>query len=389
MDDPASQPDEAALAALLKDIVGKCSQLAGGTNGLLHGELVERGVGDVADDSVISKWRNFEKYRKVPKPHHVEALVDLIEDKLQGEPDGGAALATELKSVCAKLTLLSGLEIEPTLDDLLRQTSGRIRALFSARPHSTLSIDTIDLIQQALLGELNQIVLDPTRLAVNLRYTVEIIGDDAGWKVTTENRASRVYFGTQEVFVSFCSTAEGLDHEYNAQAEGCIARELVPAAANDSFEQWEQAVLAYGCTLRVDGRLVKLGNSERVSIEGPGFVVRKRFDISATDLSRRMTPTMLKLQFGLPLSTDQFPIHFNSYYCTGTTQIRFKITHKSFQPLVTRSVFLPSTQSAPFEDLSELPNEIELETSQRTVLTPGAGVLFRWTQVTDDGEPHP
>lgn len=359
-------------------ILAKCREIAGGQHRHLVGELSERGVDDV-DLTVISKWRNFEKYRKVPKPDHVDALVSLIESVITEDSGEVRMLGQELRTVCMQLRLLVANDSEPTLDSVLSDASSRIDNLYNSHPHPTLNTEIIRLLRQSMLGDFANVLHDPARLVFNLRYTIRVSGTTHRWYVETEIEADRVFFGKKSVFMSFCSTGEALDHEYRAQSDGCIAREILNVDGIEDYEAWMSRALKYDCSLRVDGSPLRSNGDERVFKEGPGYVLRRYFDVSSTDLHKKLTPTTLKLRFDLSPHIDQFPIHFNSYYCVGTTRIFFYVSHEDYEPVITRSVFLPSAQSAPFKNLSDSPNAVELETSRSTVLAPGSGVLFRWS----------
>jgi hypothetical protein len=363
------------LALQLTETVNLCVDALGGGDKQLRIELGTR-----VSLEMISKWRKFQKYEVCPSAEDAAAMAEILRDNARklADPDRALHLAGHVESICARLRDSKRGPRFVGVEDFVTQTRSDLAEALGSIESPSFAPDVLPMLWEALTGDFQSVVSHPSRLVHDLTYTIEVSGRDDGWHVKTKNDGTRTFPGVDTLFVSYCSTPEGLDHEYKLQNSGCIAREVVAESPGETLEAWTERVRAHTCMLEIDASVCAEVEGDDVGYEGPGFVARRYFDVGGTSVGAHPTPTTIWTEFVLPLETDHFPIHLTSYYCIGRTTIEMTVLHHQRDLVLRWSSFLQLPHSAPLTPSSRGPGHVRLVTSHRTVLAPGSGVFFRW-----------
>lgn len=230
---------------------------------------------------------------------------------------------------------------------------------------------------------------DAARVLVDLSYRIRVTPQaDRPPLVESTIDALRCVPGADgEVWFSYCSSQDALDNEYAEQGTGCLSREIVDLWPGENLDAWESRVSEYDVRLNVDDR--RVDGRDRTALSGDVSgrrwrVVRVPFE--AGPLADGLVPTTLAVEFESDPGQRRFPVKFSSYWVVGTTRVAFEVLDPT--AVVDKDEYL-SAVTRRFEVEPILGNQAQgysIITSEDTVLPPGSGAVFTWSNAPTASE---
>jgi hypothetical protein len=231
------------------------------------------------------------------------------------------------------------------------------------------------------LAGMGEVIEEPARVVLDVDYRI-LVTPDAGRPpiVRASLAAKRCVPGARDslVWFSFCSNFDALHAEYSEHGRGCIARELIDGWAGEDLDEWVARVCGYQVDLIIDGQAARRHPAQTVS--GVDWrAVRVPFD--AGPLTERFLSTELTVEFHADSGQRRYPVKFGAYFVVGATQVTFEVADPAAR--IECDEYLTSTERkvavTPVRSLRACGYRIR--SSAGTVLPPGAGAVFNWTNV--------
>jgi zinc D-Ala-D-Ala dipeptidase len=266
----------------------------------------------------------------------------------------------------------------------LVEASREVARALATQAGGPVSAETVSDVWDTTLGDLGTIIADPMKVVTDLDYRI-LVTPDGGRPslVRTIISAKRCVPRTTngEVWFSFCSDAESLDNEFAEQGNGCIGRDIIDVAANESIDEWERRVRSYVVEFVIEGHSVLEQRRDRLTLSnGRSRALRIYFKVGG--LLSRFVQTDLTVEFHLASTIHRFPVKFSSYYVVGPTHVTFEVGGRD--AVVHYDEYFSSSMRrvtvTPCDGLRS--RGYTLRAEQSTVLPPGSGAVFHWTSAS-------